>query len=263
MTLTEGGTAMIDGHELFEMLLSRRVIVDRLADEPLTKPELVAACGVSRSTIDRGISALEEEGLVARGEGGRYEVTLFGEVTVREFERSLAHMDMLASVRDLITELASDADVDATLFEEATIHHTSGLSIATVLKAFADATELRIVNPPFSLLFVGFSSDDGAFTDGEMTALVRSDVLAELAVFIPNLAETHRYASIDLYEIDDDLPISFALVKRRTGRSLCLVLGDERKGMAIAETDTEAAIERGSELYERVLEHARPVPAPN
>ncbi len=87
-------------------------------------------------------------------------------------------MGELMSVRGLISDVAPEAGVDATLFEEATIH----------------------------------------------------------------------------------FPFSFALVDRPTGRSFCLSLGDDRNGMAVVETDIDAAIEWGTELYKRVLEDARSVP---
>ncbi|MEF8900572.1 MAG: hypothetical protein V5A25_05065 [Halovenus sp.] len=181
-------------------------------------------------------------------------------MTVREFEQSLAHMDTLASVRDLITDAASEAGVDATLFEEATIHHSAGVSIATALEVFTDATELRMVNPSFSLIFMGLSSDSPMLSDGEVTALVQRDMLTELTALSPGTAETYLRTETDPYEFDGDLPFSFALVDRPAGRSLCLILGDDRNGMAVVETDTDAAIEWGTELYERVLEDARPVP---
>jgi DNA-binding transcriptional ArsR family regulator len=250
----------IAGDELLNVLLSRRAIVARLTGDPHTKPELVAECDVSRSTIDRGISALERAGIVRRGERGQYELTLFGEVTVREFERSLAHMDTLASVSDLISDIASEAGVDATLFEEATIHHSAGITITTVLKVFTDATEVCIVDPPLSLFLTGLSSDSEVFIDGEVTALVRCDMLTELAAFNPQTVETNLGGGIDIYEIGESLPFSFALVDRPTGRSLCLILGDERKGMAVVETDTDAAIDWGTKLYEQVLKNAHSVP---
>lgn len=250
----------IAGDELLNVLLSRRAIVARLTGDPHTKPELVAECDVSRSTIDRGISALERAGIVRRGEQGQYELTLFGKVTVREFERSLAHMDTLASVSDLISDIASEAGVDATLFEEATIHHSAGITITTVLKVFTDATEVRIVDPSLSLFLMGLSSDSEVFIDGEVTALVRCDMLTELAAFNPQTVETNLGGGIDIYEIGESLPFSFALVDRPTGRSLCLILGDERKGMAVVETDTDAAIDWGTKLYEQVLKNAHSVP---
>lgn len=258
--LSKGGEmATITGDELLEVLLSRRVIVARLADQPHTKPELVAACDLSRSTIDRAIAALERVDLVTRGERGQYELTLFGEVTVRAFERSLAHIDTLASVRDLIIDIAAEAGVDATLFEKATVHHSAGTTFTTVLRVFTDATEVCIVDPSLSLFLLGRSSDSRVFINGDVTALVRRALLTELAAFDPQTVEATLDGGIDIYEIGAPLPFSFALVDRPTGRSLCLILGDERKGMAVVETETDAAVDWGTKLYEEVLENANPV----
>lgn len=249
----------IDGIDLLDRLTARRDLIACLKREPLSKPELVEACGVSRSTVDRGVAALADAGIVARGERGRYELTLFGEVVTREVERTLDRMESLVAVSDFLGELSSDIGVDADLFDGATINYTSGQGMATIIEAFDGASEVRLVDPPFPLVFIGLALDTGPLVDGEIISLVRRDILVELSAFSPSIVESFLTAGFDLYEIDDHLPFSFALVDRPAGLTLCLVLGNGRDGLALVETEASTAIEWGEALFDRFATDARPV----
>lgn len=64
-------TAVLD--RAFEALANphRRAIVDRLADGPLTTPELGAAFDITKQALSRHVHVLESAGLVARRPHGR------------------------------------------------------------------------------------------------------------------------------------------------------------------------------------------------
>lgn len=252
-----------DGAELLDDLLSRRDLLECLEGGSHSKPELTEACGVSRSTVDRGIGTLERAGVVTRGMRGQYELTLFGRIIAREFDRALDRMGQLADVRTFVETLADLPDgpeMDAGLFDEANVHHGDGMGVTTAIEAFRDATELRIVDPPFALVVLGLAPHDGASIADQVGVFLRNGVLAELKTHGAGLFETYTEHGIDLYEIDDGLPFSFALVDRAGDRTLVLILGDGHDGMALVETAGPAALEWGKALYDRVVEGAEAVP---
>ncbi|MFC7176287.1 ArsR family transcriptional regulator [Halosegnis marinus] len=62
---------------MLELVLSRRRYLERLADAPAWKRDLIDEFDHSRSTVDRALAALTDAGLVAAGEAG-YETTYSG-----------------------------------------------------------------------------------------------------------------------------------------------------------------------------------------
>ena len=89
----------MDGDGLVELLRLRNDILDVLTDEPYSRHELVDVLPDSKSTIYKGLSQLEEDGLVERTEDG-FRPTLFGVVAHARY-RTLTDT---ASVGDLLAE---------------------------------------------------------------------------------------------------------------------------------------------------------------
>lgn len=244
---------------LLKSLLSRRELLACLAGGPHTKPELVAECGVSRSTIDRSLDALAETGVVAGGSQSRYELTLFGEVVVREFERMLYRLERLSAVRELITEIGIETGADAGLFEDATFRPVEGIGVNGTLELFVDATEVRVVDPSFPLVYMALLSGTDPFDGAETTLLVHGDVVAELSALGWESIADALPPAVEIRKLDRPLPFSFALVGTAEGRALHLLLRDRFEGTTIVEMSTPTAIEWGEALYERVARDAAPV----
>lgn len=251
---------MLDEHggKLLDAIRSRRDILRSLNLGPRTKPELVDECDVSRSTIDRGIGTLEDVGVVVRTDG-RYKLTLFGRVVFRDFGLMLERLNRLSRVRHFINDIDGHADVDADLFDRAEIQLSKGLSIAPVPDTFREASELRIVDPPFFLVVLGLASESGPPIDGTVTVFLRSEVLAEVVSYNPSLIETYIGREIALYELSDPPPFSFALLERSTHDSVCLILGNRREGLAIIENQAPDAVTWGEALFEETTDTARQV----
>lgn len=253
------GAGSEKGRELLAALLSRHEFVARLSERPRTKPELVADCGVSRSTVDRGIADLEDVGLVRRVRG-RYELTLFGEIVAHEFDAVFERVSALAEVGDLVAALPGDAGLDASLFEHATVSRGPGMGITAAMDTLAGATRVRIVNPPLPLLYMGLVQST-AVTDTELTVMLRREMLAELATHIPETLLRFEAGGNELRELAEPLPFSFALVDRAAGQELCLLLGSGEEGLAVVTTTEESAVEWGRSLYESLAATAEPVDA--
>lgn len=248
------------GRELLGVLLARQEFIACLRDHPSTKPELVAECEVSRSTVDRGIGDLEEAGLVCRVQS-RYELTLFGEIVERAFASLFDRMSAFASVSDLLAALPGDVGLDATLFEQATVHRGEGMGITTALSTFAGASVVRVVDPRLPLLYMGLVQGGEQLGDADVTVLVRREMLRELASHIPETLLEFEASGNRLQELDAPLPFSFALLDRVTGRELCLLLGSGEGGLAVVTTSDPNALEWGELLYDSLAESATSVDA--
>lgn len=248
-----------NGGGLLDVLRSRKDILQTIKQGPMSKPELVDACDVSRSTIDRGIGTLESAGVVTRGDRGRYELTLFGRVLLRELGRALDRMDRLNEVGPFLEEIDGHAGIDAEFFDDAAIQFSKGVGIATIIETFHGATDLRIVDPPFYLVFLWLASESGPPVDGEVAMFLRDDVLAEVSTYNPSLVETYVERDIDIFELTDPPPFSFALVDRSSQDSVCLILGNRKEGLAVIETQSSEAVAWGRDLFEETAEAAKPV----
>lgn len=253
-----------DGSHLLGTLLARRDLVECLQADPRTKPELTDHCGVSRSTVDRGVATLFDAGIVRKGSDGRYELTLFGSIVEREFDHCFERMNRLADVREFLEDLDSETDPDrlpvaADLFEGAEITYTEGIGVEQVLETLAGANSVRLVDPPFTLLILGLASNGGSHQPTSVTVLVRDEVLEEVERFDPELLERFVKNDIRIQQYKGSLSFAFALVERDGDTSLCLILWSDQRGMAIVETATEVAVEWGETRYAEALTAAEPL----
>lgn len=256
------GDCATGGCDLLDLFLSRRDLVAPIARRPRSKPELVEASERSRSTVDRGVGALERAGIVSRNSKGRYDLTLFGTVVHRELERTLAHIETLAEIRTFIDDAATDVDLDPALFDESDINYTEGLGISTALDTFADATAVQLVDPPFGLVFLGLGGQDWPRIGTDVTVVLRRDVIGEISSYNPTLLDSYLERDIGLYETEVHLSFSFAMVAEGLQRSLCLMLGNGQDGMVFVESASPSALEWGEALYSRTTANAREI-SPN
>lgn len=242
----------IQGDALLTLLHNRRDVIECLTREPHSKPELVDACGVSRSTVDRALGTLSESGILVRGEKSRYELTVFGAIVVREFERFHERLDNLAEVRDYLPGTESPLGLEPDLFDDAVISPTDGIGTTAALDAFEDATSLRLIDPPFTLVYLALMSDAQPFSDVDLTLLLNVEMVAEVSATDPRLLEEPERTGVEIGVIPDSLPFSVVLADRPTGRALFLVLRNRNEGSVLVEMTAPAALAWGDGLYERV-----------
>jgi predicted transcriptional regulator len=94
----------MDGADLTELLRLRHDVLRALVDQPRPRHELVDALPDSKSTVYKGLTQLEEAGLVERTDG-RFAPTLFGVVALARYEALVE----TAAYGDLLADLPGDA----------------------------------------------------------------------------------------------------------------------------------------------------------
>lgn len=242
----------VEGYELLERLLPRTDLLECLDDGPKTKPELTEACGVSRSTVNRGINSLEEAGVVERVEGSRFGLTLFGGVVYRELEHLGARLGKLDRVADLITEVGHATDLKAELFDDATIRPPEGMGITAAIDAFRGADSLRIVDPPFGIVYMLVAADPDILGEMETEILVREEMVAEISAIDSIVAEAPPGSTVELRRTGEELPFSVALADHDGTTVLYLVLQNRHGGIAVVRTESAESVQWGEDLYDRL-----------
>lgn len=98
---------------------SRDEILEALLEEPRTKPELVAASSVSRSTVDRRLADLEGDGHV-ESVGSSYRLTEIGRLALQERQ---AHRSNMATLEEAmpVLEAVSLGSVEMRFLRGATV----------------------------------------------------------------------------------------------------------------------------------------------
>jgi predicted transcriptional regulator len=239
---------VLAGEQLLRTLLGRHELVECLERAPMNKPELVAACEVSRSTVDRGIAALEDRGIVHRRQG-RHELTLFGAAVDSVFRAAHDRLSRLAVVEDLLGAVDDEVGLDAASLTDAVVRRGDGSSVLTMLEAFDGADRLRVVDPPFPLPLVALSSEEGRLS-AETTMLLRPEVVDELTTLLPDAVSRFEAAGGRLGALERPATVPVALVERGTARELCLLLGSGETGFATVTVTDPAAFEWGEKLFD-------------
>jgi predicted transcriptional regulator len=98
---------------------SRDELLEALTEQPRTKPELVAASSVSRSTVDRRIGDLVSEGYVEPLDS-RYRLTEIGRLALQERRAYRSHMRTLEDAAPIL-ETVAPGSIEMTFLRDATV----------------------------------------------------------------------------------------------------------------------------------------------
>jgi hypothetical protein len=131
---------------VLDLVLSRQRYLAQLATAPARKRELVDELGDSRSTVDRALRALDERGLIRRGDDG-YELTYTGQVLLDTVEEAQAVASTAATASAALNEFETSVPRNYRFFAGAEVVTMDDLSPAAVLDRMhtvaEEATRLR------------------------------------------------------------------------------------------------------------------------
>jgi len=133
------------GEDLREVLANRYPVVDALEAGPRTRPELVSELGVSRSTIDRSISDLQEVECVGR-EGHQYHLTGKARASLKLYQDYREITDTLADAGPLLNALLQGHTIDYRFLLDADVYSSSNtpeIALEPAIELLSDATRLQ------------------------------------------------------------------------------------------------------------------------
>lgn len=199
---------------------NRVEILDALVVGSYTVRDVEAATGVSRSTLERILSELEDRGWAERSTEGGYTATTAGALAVTEFAPVVDSMAALRSLGDAVDWLPrEELSVDLHHFSDATVRTPESNSVtapaAYMTKLLREAAEFAClvrIAPP-----LGFeiAMRDRA-VDGQLTTehVITEDELAYITEQPDRVRRWREYleASADVYCYDGDVPCNLFVI---------------------------------------------------
>lgn len=179
------------GEGLLELVNDRKEMLSYLADNPAQKRDIIEELDVSRSTVDRAVSRLTENQLIARSHNG-YKTTNKGETALSAVNCALNSLENIDEASQFFQYLPEQSSIPHYIFEEADIRKASELSGRTLLD-----DELELLEECNSLRMVSYADTHPKFNEVLIERLF-GDELDFKVVFREDLAK-HIFDKYDQY----------------------------------------------------------------
>ncbi|MFT4883138.1 MAG: putative transcriptional regulator [Natronomonas sp.] len=225
---------------------NRVEILETLVTGPYTSREVEAATGVSRSTLDRILSELQERGWAERATEGGYTATAVGKFAVTEFAPLVDAMTALRELGDAIAWLPrEELSIGLHHFSDAVVRTPESNSVtapaAYMTKLLRDATEfaclVRIAPPLGFEIAMRDRAVDGSLTTEHV---ITADELAYIADQPDRVDRWREYleAGVDVYCYDGEVPCNLFVID-----DAVLVVDREPEVCAFIESENETVRE--------------------
>jgi len=254
---------MTDVAELIPLIARRERLLAALYESPHAKCDLVRSLDVSRSTVDRAVRRLENEGIVERRASG-YGLTLVGRLVYEEYRTFTERTTGLLDAAPVLEALPADTPLDpAALFgatvtaaERATPYRPGDRH----LELMEDAERARLLSTAVGPRYV----------EAIRAAVVERDTPVQLGVttavqerlvteYADSLGDALSSGKLDLRELDDTPRFSLGLFDRQSGTVFGALIYDDDAPRAYVDNDTAPAVEYGKERFERYWADAEPI----
>lgn len=249
---------MIDADELVELLVRRHDVLESLIDAPKERHVLVDHLDASKSTVYKGVSQLQESGLVEHTSDG-LRPTLFGIVALQryeelaqaaEFESVLAHLPADAidpsALADAEVVTPDDRSVDRHLARIRTM-----IRGANVVRGFSPA-----ISPDYLDLFRRRTRDEG-FTAEIVLPTELVDALGrEHADAVEEILSAD---GVTLRRTETTLPFSLLIASSAGETEVGIEVGEGGLATGIVINDTVESLDWAEAVYERYRRTAEPV----
>jgi tetratricopeptide (TPR) repeat protein/predicted transcriptional regulator/energy-coupling factor transporter ATP-binding protein EcfA2 len=256
-----------DVGESIKLVSKRELILKILADERLSKPELVERVDSSRSTIDRAIRALEEAGYVTRKRSG-YETTVVGRLARKRYQAFLAEEQTISDAMAVLSGLpdkpalpmslcqqgtAKRFDVEYELFEQLAADLREADRYRAILPEVVDSRQIRLCHR--------LALED----ELDVELLVDRDRLRRLGYEYPTLCAELADAGA-LRALEESPPFALSMVGGHRdavdngSKTTLRVISDDEEGggVGILETTADEPVEWGEQFYRSRRQESQP-----
>ena len=128
-TMSEHGT----GADLRETLHKRSELLQAVANQPHTKPELIDVIGKSRSTVDRSVEDLEAVDCIERRDGA-YCITMKGKLALTEYTSYSGVTNSIEAAGDILNHLPEESTISRDFLKDVTVHQADPRVPGTALE---------------------------------------------------------------------------------------------------------------------------------
>jgi predicted transcriptional regulator len=252
-------------YAMLEIALSRRAYLERLAEGPAWKRDLIDDLGDSRSTVDRAIEALTDAGLVEEGDDG-FVTTYTGRVLLDTVTEATAVAETAGAATGLARDLPADAPRNHRFFAGGAVIGTDRLPPAVVTDriteslAAADRVRGAAVAPNSEQFIEVLYRRSAVEEELRVDLLVPASLVPTLVENYPERLEGSLQSEWLGLHVVDQLPYAFYLMTAdgvTTAR--LLVHGPHSNLLGYVENDRADAVEWLAGLYDEYRSASRPL----
>lgn len=249
---------MTSPDELIEVMSRRHEIVRSLLDTPKERHVLVDYLDDSKSTVYKGVSQLQELGLIQSTPEG-LQPTLFGIVALERYDE----LARTADLGDLLAHLPSEAiDSSALVGAEAVVPDSRSVDrhLARVEEMLRKADSVRgfspAVSPEYVSIFHQRTIDDGLTAELVLTKDIVTHLRQEYSAAFDDALSTNN---VTLYQTDTEVPFTLLLISSTEGTKVCVELSGEAVATGLIVNDSTECLRWAEEEYERHRQAAEEV----
>lgn len=246
--------------EILDALIRRSVVLECLADGPKYNRDIREAVGISRSTVYKSVSELEELDIVRRGENG-YELTLAGQLLYEQFRRFEDSVGDICAASRLLSVLPGSIDIPVALLEDASVtvseRHAPNRPVREVEDLVESAAVVRGTGPVVLPTYVEIFSSRLSEAMLEATLVFERPAFDHLtSEYETELRTAVESESVDIWVTDAELPYALLVVEQPSAE-VCLVVYDSSGDLeGTIRSDRDEAVSWGLTQFEQVRERA-------
>lgn len=247
------------------ILENRSAVLRYLDESPATKPEIVDALQIPRSTLDRAIDELSEIGCVI-SENSAYRSTTAGHLALSEYDRYQSSTQSIQQSTTFLNFLPEDSDIDPALIDGASITlsepHAPEQALIPSTELFREATMMKGLAPVVLSSYPELIGEQLATGDLSVEIIAAEKVISTLPKLVNSQAESILEAeSLTVFETEVDLPYALWLMETPTGVHTGITAYDSTGVAGVLINNSEAAIQWAQSQYQRYREKAHLVSA--
>lgn len=217
---------------LVSLLADRYALLASLADRGRTKSELVEALDVSRSTVDRAVRSLEENGLLSR-DGSHVSLTPFGRIAFDGYTSFRDGLQSLDRARPMLSASGNGTpSIPFAFFADADVVAASRGSPHRPVVAFEqfleDVESIESIVTGILPEYVRSYNEQALGGDLEAELVVEASVLDDLiATYWEPIEEAVETGRLRIYETEESPAASVKVAEGETTEAALLVYGPQ------------------------------------
>ncbi|WP_152423882.1 helix-turn-helix transcriptional regulator [Natronobacterium lacisalsi] len=200
-----------------EVLKKRNNLLENLLTEPQTKAQLIENTGRSRSTIDRGIKSLQEQGCV-QYKNGRYHITQTGKISHKEYTRHRQVLQGIEEANEILKELPSQPTISTQFIKNINVNVADPKAPGIVLKEsyglVREADQLFRLAPVIMPAFSKNLLETVKKSETSIEVVIEADVLDTVEKEDDSEVSTIiAHPNTTFHKFDGELPFSLWITK--------------------------------------------------
>ncbi|ADE02208.1 helix-turn-helix transcriptional regulator [Haloferax volcanii] len=253
--------------EIIDLVTRRWDVLESLSDRALSKPELEATLGVSRSTVDRAIGELEAASMVVRDPSSGYRLTELGRPVYRLCKRTRRCLDAVTEAHSHGSAVPSGANGELPMYDGARLvssePHVPDKPLQHLLDTMREAESLRGYTPVVLQQYVEVCHKHATRREADVELVVPPQVHQCLRTTYPDEYRRARRAScVRLHETSASLPFGLLLFGEGADRTCALVSYSKAGATGVLFNDTASAIGWATQTYRELKADSTPVDQP-